>query len=256
MAGLNRKTFMFLARILPASLCFLACTTAQSHSRLRLQRQGIQPNWQNIPWRSVESPWFGAGFPGSTALAERVQSRLNQDLKAHELPEKKPLHLVLGRPRIDCERTQKRWRCYAQVIVEMRGRRGKMALWAAEGLAWLELDHRPRPEGQLPMALSLVRTAIQSIREGPQVRPTASGAGPLALAIRDGKVDQLDDWFEELDGDRSTEARRIALWLAIGHLADKRHRPRIEIMKARSVRETKARQLALDWLDEIPDPGR
>ncbi len=254
--GPNRQTFRLLARILPISLCFLACTTAQSHSRLRLQRQGSQPRWEKIPWQAVETPWFGEGFPATEALEKQLQARLNQDLNGRALPEKKPLHLVLGRPRLDCEPGPKRWRCYAQVIVEMRGRRGQVALWAAEGLAWIELDGQPR-SGQRPvLAHTLVTTAIQAIREGPQIRTKSSGSGPLALAIRAGSADPLADWFDELGAEGSTEARRVALWLAIGHLAKERHRLQIENTKPRSARETKARQLALDWLDELPDPAR
>ena len=247
----NTKAFGLLARILPISLGLLACTTPQSQSRLRLQRQGSQPDWQQHPWSTVAKPWLGESFSEPEGLAERLQARLNQDLEARNLPKNKKLHLVLGRPRIACDAVGKRWRCYSQVIVEMRGARGKRALWAAEGLAWLELDRPPPLDARNTLALGLVRAAIQSVREGPQSRPAGRWAGPLATAIQLGKPGTLDHWLVSLAGDESSEAQRVALWLAVGHLAEEKDRQRIEDVKARTPRENKARQLALDWLDEL-----
>ena len=50
-------------------------------------------------------------------------------------------------------------------------------------------------------------------------------------------------------------SRRVALWLAIGHLATEEHRLRILSIQTGTQRETKARQLALDWLDEVVIPA-
>ena len=229
----------------------MACTTAQSQSRLRLQRQGSLPDWQKNPWIPVETPWLGEGFKDNKNLASALQKQLDQDLKVKSLPTTKPLHFILGRPRLACEPSPPRWRCYAQVIVEMRGRRGKQALWAAEGLAWVELDQIPPKHRRLSLARTLTTTAIGSIREGPQERPAARGSGPLAQAIQRGNPAALNQWLDELEQPQGLEAKRIALWLAVGHLAQGTHRSRIQAIKAKTPRETKARQLALDWLDEV-----
>ena len=96
-----------------------------------------------------------------------------------------------------------------------------------------------------------MRAAIQSVQEGPQSRAAGHGSGPLATAIQQGAPGTLSGWLDRLAGDESNEAQRVALWLAVGHLAKEKDRERIERVEARTPREKKARQLALDWLDEL-----
>ena len=243
-----------LARILPITLTLVGCTTPQSHSRLRLQRQGSLPDWQKSPWKTVELPWLGDGFAKDDDLAHELRKHIDKELGASELPQVKPLHFVLGRPRVACEPSPPQWRCYAQVIVEMRGRSGKQALWAAEGFAWIDLENPPPPHRRLQLARRLVSAAILSVQEGDQERSIARGSSPIAQAIQRKDPGVVNDWLDELSQPSGLEAKRVALWLAVGHLAQRQHRDRIKDISTRSPREAKARQLALDWLDEVMGP--
>ena len=255
MGVLKSKTARFLARILPVVVVLNGCTVAQSQSRLRLQRHGSLPDWKKSPWVPTETPWLGEGFDDAKALAISLQDRLDQQLEVTELKESKPLHFVLGRPRVACKASPGSWRCYAQVIVEMRGKRGKRALWAAEGLAWVDLEQKPSKRQQRRLAYSLTWDAVRSVREGPQSRKKIRNSGSLAAAIERGSSTVVSDWLDELSQNEASESRRVALWLAIGHLATEEHRLRILSIQTGTQRETKARQLALDWLDEVVIPA-
>lgn len=246
-----KKDLQCFARFLPVCLLLLACTTPSSQARVRLQRVGSLPDWQRTAWAPVQQPMLGEPFLAAEGLDEELRLWLEDRLRRPATDTLETKRLDLGRARLGCGPHANGYRCHAQLIVELHGKVGKRALWAGEGLAWVDLESKVSPRRLKPVATRLLEAALLALERGPQRRPAAAGRGPLAQALRRGDPKALKRWVAELSSPAANEDRRIALWLAIGHLARPEDKKRLEEISALSQREREARQLALDWLAEI-----
>jgi hypothetical protein len=233
----------------------LACTTPTTHSR-QVFRRGQTADHPSAPWwpaagLRLEAP-FAADPELGARLAATLTERLIPALGRSDNPPRRSRRI--GKPRLACPPHGKGFRCYAQVFVEVLGRRGRTALWAREGVALLEVSERPEGARLRRLADALLGAAIDAALS-PEHERSARARGALGQSLARGDIAALPGWFEELSQADAVKDRRIALWLAFGHLADARWLPRLAPLSTHSPNEAEAKAWALAWIDAAGAAG-
>jgi hypothetical protein len=233
-----------------------ACTTPSLHSRqvLRRGQTGAHPNapWWPADGVRLEVP-FRAAQDLPRQLADLLEKRLSPAATEGHSPPRRSRRI--GTPRLACHPHKKRFRCYAQVFVEVLGRNAKVALWAREGVATLEMDTPPGKGRRARVAKALLAAAIDAALAAPAL-PKTRPRGALGQAIDRGDTSNLPAWHEELRRPAGENSRRAALWLAFGHLADSSWLARLTPLATYSPEETEAKARAMAWIDAAGMPGR
>lgn len=225
-----------------------ACTTPQQSARLLFQR-GATSLPPKLIWQAFDGQI--AIEPGLESAELNVQLGVTLNEVMRPQSASSPLSLRLQSLILGC-RSKPRPSCGCRTVIELVGSDQQTTLRGMEGIAVLTLARPADADALLRAAPSLVEHAIQAALEAPDQRPAA--VSELEKSIRAGNGEQIADWMEQLKQPNTPEIRRINLWLAIGHVADRKSLRELELLQPTSEREKGVRLRALRWI-RAASPG-
>jgi hypothetical protein len=223
-------------------LCLLlACTTPDSAGRL-LFRRGATDLPETLVWQEF-SGQTNIDMASNEELLEQLKNLITARVIPIDTDAQRSLRLqsvIVG-----C-RQKPRAACACRVVVELLGSDQTTALRGMEGRAELAMAGLADAQGLQRALPTLFNHALRTALAADDKRPPAYSQMERAARRQDHQ--QFSAWADKLAQPGLSEARRIALWITLGHIGIHSDLPRLSKTAALSPGEALARQRALAWI--------